>query len=134
MLNQPKTFYEQELDRLQEEAYLPAKQYALIRQSKSFMQQYYAQKIELNDLAKAAFLSRFHYVRIFKQMYGMTPRTYLRDMRIAQAKTRLKQGESITDTCFNVGYESVTTFSSVFKKCTGFSPKEFQLRHKSNLE
>ncbi|MCG9547993.1 helix-turn-helix transcriptional regulator [Vibrio harveyi] len=98
------------------------------------MEKHHSENIELNDLAKAAFMSRFHYVRIFKQMYGVTPRSYLRDMRIKKAKVLLKEGHSITDTCFQVGYESLTTFSSVFRKSTGYSPKAFQKMYKSNLE
>ncbi|GBL00911.1 AraC family transcriptional regulator [Vibrio harveyi] len=134
MPSRPKTFYEQEIDRVYSEMPLSPKQYLLIRQSKVFMEKHHSENIELNDLAKAAFMSRFHYVRIFKQMYGVTPRSYLRDMRIKKAKVLLKEGHSITDTCFQVGYESLTTFSSVFRKSTGYSPKAFQKIYKSNLE
>ncbi|MGF1681950.1 helix-turn-helix transcriptional regulator [Photobacterium makurazakiensis] len=90
------------------------------------MEKYHSERIELNDLAKAAFMSRFHYVRVFKQVYGVTPRSYLKDMRISKAKQLLKDGRSITDTCFEVGYESLATFSTTFKKSTGYSPREFQ--------
>ena len=128
----PKTFYEKELERLFSEISLPVKNYTLIRQSKAFMEQYYSQKIELNDLAKAAFMSRFHYVRVFKQMYGVTPRSYLKDMRISKAKELLKEGHSITDTCIEVGYESLATFSITFKKSVGYSPREFQRIYKSS--
>nr|WP_086939178.1 AraC family transcriptional regulator [Thaumasiovibrio occultus] len=129
-----KTFYEQELDRLSSEIGLQPKQALLIRQSKAFMEQYYAERVELNELAQAAFMSRFHYVRMFKQFYGMTPRNYLKDLRLAQAKTLLRAGRTITDTCFDVGYESLTRFSSTFKKATGYSPSAFQKQHKSNRE
>ena len=98
------------------------------------MEKYYTDRIELNDLAKAAFMSRFHYVRIFQRMYGLTPRVYLRDLRISKAKELIKKGLSITQVCFEVGYESVPTFSSLFKKCTGYTPKEYQNLHKSNRE
>ncbi|MFV8429885.1 helix-turn-helix transcriptional regulator [Vibrio owensii] len=134
MSSHPKTFYEQEIDRIYSEMPLSPKQFLLIRQSKAFMEKHHSENIELSDLAKAAFMSRFHYVRIFKQMYGVTPRSYLRDMRIKKAKALLKEGHSITDTCFQVGYESLTTFSSVFRKSTGYSPKAFQKMQKSNLE
>ncbi|ENQ8702304.1 helix-turn-helix transcriptional regulator [Vibrio harveyi] len=116
MPSRPKTFYEQEIDRVYSEIPLSPKQYLLIRQSKAFMEKHHSENIELNDLAKAAFMSRFHYVRIKK------------------AKVLLKEGHSITDTCFQVGYESLTTFSSVFRKSTGYSPKAFQKIYKSNLE
>lgn len=129
MASTPKTFYEQEIDRLYNDIATPERHYVLIRQSKAFMEKHYAQKLELDDLAQAAFMSRFHYVRIFKQLYGLTPRNYLRDMRIAKAKELLKQGHSITDTCADVGYESLSTFSNTFKKSTGYSPREFREFH-----
>tara|TARA_Y100000588_G_scaffold10368_1_gene11506 strand:+ start:255 stop:545 length:291 start_codon:yes stop_codon:yes gene_type:complete len=94
------------------------------------MEKHYAQKLELDDLAKAAFMSRFHYVRIFKQLYGLTPRNYLRDMRVAKAKELLKLRHSITDTCVDVGYESLSTFSNTFKKGTGYSPRQFRDLHR----
>ncbi|WP_394244859.1 helix-turn-helix domain-containing protein [Vibrio astriarenae] len=134
MLNKSKAFYERELERLFSHSAKEIKQRALLRQSRAYMESNFEDNIDSSALAKAALMSRFHYVRMFKQLYGVTPRHYLRDLRISKAKVFLKEGKSITDTCFEVGYESVTTFSSVFKKCTGLSPRDFQARHKSNLE
>lgn len=134
MNKQTKTFFEQEVDRLTKAYGLPDHHYAYIRQSKAFMDKYYGDKIELNEIASAAFMSRFHYIRIFQQIYGMTPRQYLRDLRIQKSKELLKQGHSVTDTCFEVGYESLPTFSKVFKNGTGYSPKAYQEQHISNVE
>ncbi|ULN65462.1 AraC family transcriptional regulator [Vibrio gigantis] len=134
MSSPPKTFYEQELDRLDSEIAIPAKHYVLIRQSKRFIEEYYPEKIDLDDLAKAAFMSRFHYIRVFKQVYGVTPRNYLKDMRISKAKELLKQGNSVTDTCMNVGYESLATFSATFKKSTSYSPKEYKRLYEDSLK
>lgn len=134
MSSAPKSYYEKEIERIYSEGPMRPQHYLLIRQSKAFMEEYHSERIELGDLAKAAFMSRFHYVRIFKQIYGVTPRSYLKDMRISKAKALLRAGHSITHTCLEVGYESLTTFSSVFKKCTSYSPKEFQKLNKSNLE
>lgn len=129
-----KTFFESELDRIYREDSLRPEHYVQVRQSKAFMEKYYADKVELDDLAEAAFMSRFHYVRMFQRMYGLTPRAYLRDLRITKAKKLIKEGLPITQICLEVGYESVPTFSSVFKKCTGYTPREYQQLHKSNLE
>lgn len=134
MPKQSKTFFEHELERIYGEILFRPEQYAQIRKSKDFMEKFYSDKVELDDLAKAAFMSRFHYVRIFKSMYGLTPRAYLRDLRISKAKVLIKQGLPITQVCFDVGYESATTFSSVFKKCTRYKPSEYQSLHNSNLE
>jgi len=132
MSEQPKSFFQTEIERLYSEDPIRPEQYAKVRQSKAFMENFYSDKVELDDLAKAAFMSRFHYNRMFQRIYGLSPRNYLRDLRIAKAKILLKQGLTITQVCFEVGYESVTTFSTVFKKCTGHSPKGFQKLHLQN--
>lgn len=134
MSAKPKTFFESELERIYKEDPIRPELYVQVRQSKAFMEKFYTDKIELDDLAGKAFMSRFHYVRMFQRIYGLTPRTYLRDLRISKAKQLIKQGLPITQVCFDVGYDSLPTFSSVFKKCTGWSPKEYQKRNKSNLE
>jgi AraC-like DNA-binding protein len=128
-----KTFFEQEVERLIKEHALPEHHYAYIRQSKAFMEKHYGEKIELHEIAAAAFMSRFHYIRIFQQVYGRTPRQYLRDLRIEKAKELLKEGHSVARVCFDVGYESIPTFSKVFKRGTGYSPKAYQELNISNL-
>lgn len=131
MSNSQKSFFEAEIDKLYKDGPFSSKMYVQVRQSKAFMESFYMNKIELDDMAKAAFLSRFHYVRVFQRMYGSTPRAYLRDIRIKKAKELIKNGEAITTVCFDVGYDSLSTFSSVFKKCAGCTPKEYQKRNKA---
>ena len=133
MTSKQKTYFEQQVEKISKEVYQPEYYYVQIRQSKAFMEQHLSEKIELDELAATAFMSRFHYIRIFKQVYGLTPREYLKDLRIHKAKTLLKQGLSVTQTCFEVGYESLPTFSRAFKKGTGHSPKAYQELNKSNL-
>lgn len=125
MPEKPKSFYESAVDCLNDEVLSRPYQYQYIRQSRSFTLKNFSSQLALNDLAKSAFMSRFHYVQIFQQIYGMTPRAYLRDVRISKAKSLLIQGLTVTQVCFNVGYESVSTFSSVFKKCVGCTPKQY---------
>lgn len=134
MNKRSKTFFEQEVERLMKEYALPEHHYTYIRQSKAFMEKYHGNKIELDEIAAAAFMSRFHYIRVFQQVYGTTPRQYLRDLRIEKAKELLKKGYSVTRVCFDVGYESLPTFSKVFKRGTGYSPKAYQELNISNPE
>lgn len=129
-----KTYYEQEIDRISAEHGLPEYQYIRIRQSKHFMEKFYADAIELDKMALAACMSRFHYIRLFQLVYGTTPRKFLRDIRIEKARDLIKQGHEITKVCMDVGYESLPTFSSAFKRGTGYSPKDYRQLHKSNLE
>ena len=134
MAERSKTFYEQEVERISKEYGLGQHHYAYIRQSKAFMEKYHGDKIGLDEMAAAACMSRFHYIRIFVQVYGRTPRQYLRDLRIEKAKELLKKGHSITQVCMDVGYESLPTFSNLFKRGTGYSPKAYQELHISNPE
>lgn len=127
-------YFEREMDRIYREISFRPEQYAQVRESKHFMEKHYSQLIELDDLAKMACMSRFHYVRVFQRMYGLTPRLYLRDLRISKAKVLINEGLSITRVCSEIGYESLPTFSSVFKKCTGHTPKAYQLLQNSNRE
>lgn len=134
MSKDSKNYFEQEMNRIYREVSFRPEQYAKVRQSKHYMEKFYFEKVELDDLAKAAFMSRFHYVRVFQRMYGVTPRVYLRDLRISKAKALITEGLSITRVCSEVGYDSVPTFSTVFKKCTGHAPSAYQRLQKSNQE
>lgn len=134
MSKRAKTFYEQEVERIMKQHSLPRHHYVYVRQSKAFMEKYHGDKIELDQIAAAAFMSRFYYIRIFQQVYGMTPRQYLRDFRIRKAKELLKKRYSVNRVCLDVGYDSLPTFSNVFKRGTGYSPKAYQELNIRNLE
>jgi AraC-like DNA-binding protein len=56
----------------------------------------------------------------------MTPRQYLMDKRIEKSKENLINGMTVTQTCFAVGFESLGSFSTLFKSKTGKSPSAFQ--------
>ena len=127
-----KTYFEIQLDRHLREDFLPEFYYVRIRQSKAFMEKYLAEKIELENIASSAFMSRYHFIRVFKRVYGISPRQFLRDLRIHRSKELLKQGVDAHQVCIDVGYESLPTFSNVFKKATGYPPAAFQQLNKSN--
>jgi AraC-like DNA-binding protein len=129
-----KSFYEQQIERIKNNYGLPQYHYIQVRQSRLFMEKYLAEKIELEAIAAAAFMSRFHYIRIFQKIYGITPRQYLRDLRLAKAKELLRKDISVSQVCFDVGYDSVPTFCTTFKMATGHSPLTYQKLNKSNRE
>src|SRR5438477_396937 len=78
-------------------------------------------------LADEAFFSKFHFLRLFKNAYRRTPHQYLTLVRIQKAKELLKnKNTSASQVCFDVGFESITSFTSLFKRHTRFTPASFQ--------
>ena len=94
--------------------------------TKNYIENNYDKELNLDILSRIRFTSKFHLIRLFKKYYGQTPRQYLIQTRIEQSKSYLKQGMSVTETCFAVGFESLGSFSSLFKMKTGKSPSEYQ--------
>ena len=83
--------------------------------------------LRLADAAREAYLSPFHYHRLFTQTFGETPHQFLTRRRIDRAKKLLAQDAMpVTEVCLAVGYESLGSFSSRFRTEVGYSPSEFQ--------
>lgn len=99
--------------------------YRRVVQAKIFIDKNYASPIDLANIADEASFSKFHFIRLFKEIYGKTPHQYLITVRINKAKEILAGGESVSETCIAVGFESLTSFSGLFKKTVGVSPSVY---------
>jgi AraC-like DNA-binding protein len=105
--------------------------YKRIVQAKLFIDNNFAEKIDLNNIADEAYFSKFHFVRLFKKIYGKTPHQYLTFVRIENAKKLLQTDIPVSHVCFSVGFESISSFAGLFKKMTGITPSMFQLQQKT---
>jgi AraC-like DNA-binding protein len=87
----------------------------------------YQDKLSLEQAAREACLSPFHFHRLFTSAFGETPHEFLTQRRLALAKRLLAAGEmSVTEVCFEVGYSSLGSFSQKFHTLAGRSPSEYQ--------
>jgi len=100
--------------------------YRRVVQAKIFIDNNFREGIDLNDIADEAFYSRFHFIRLFKMAYGKTPHQYLTWVRIENAKLLLQTETSIADVCFEVGFDSISSFTGLFKRITTFTPSAYQ--------
>src|SRR5215510_10568018 len=83
--------------------------------------------ISLHDMSRVAYLSEFHFHRVFHQITGLPPAKFISAMRLEEAKRLLlNTNASITDICFDVGYNSLSTFTRRFTQRVGLGPREFR--------
>jgi AraC family transcriptional regulator len=83
--------------------------------------------ISLQDMSRVAYLSAFHFNRVFHQITGLPPAKFISAMRLNEAKRLLLNTNlSITDICFEVGYNSLSTFTRRFTQRVGLGPREFR--------
>jgi AraC-like DNA-binding protein len=91
------------------------------------MYQNMAEQVTLDDMARAAMFSKFHFSRIFQRATGISPGRFLAAMRLQEAKRLLLcTSLSVTDISQRVGYRSVGTFSSRFRSGVGISPSTYR--------
>ena len=89
----------------------------------------YAEPLDVEALARGAYMSAGHLSREFKLAFGESPYGYLMTRRIERAMALLRRGDlSVTDVCFAVGCSSLGTFSTRFSELVGVSPSEYR-RH-----
>lgn len=120
------TFYQKKLHRIKGVLYSNQAQIDAVIAVRNYIDCNYETDLNLNLLSKIQFISKYHLLRLFKKYYGLTPRQYLIDKRIEKSKKHLINGMSVTETCFAVGFESLGSFSVLFKTKTGKSPFQFR--------
>ena len=110
------------------DTYPKAYLYKRIVQAKLYIDNCFAEHIDLENISDEAYFSKYHFIRLFKRAYGKTPHQYLMKVRIEKAMQLLETGTSVSDTCFAVGFASLSSFSGLFKRIVGINPTEYQIQ------
>jgi len=105
--------------------------YRRLVQAKLFIDTHYAEPIDLDAIADEAYFSKFHFIKQFKSIYRRTPHQYLICVRIEKAQDLLNAGSPVSDVCYAVGFESLPSFSGLFKRVTGMSPSAYLAQQKA---
>ena len=103
--------------------------YRRIVQAKLFIDKFYSEKIDLDNISDEAYFSKFHFIRLFKSIYGKTPHQYLTTVRIEKAQHFFQENKSVTEVCSLVGFDSLSTFSGLFTKLVGKTPSQYLSFH-----
>jgi AraC-like DNA-binding protein len=98
-----------------------------LRAARDRMDREYARPLDVEALARGAYMSPGHFSRMFRRAYGESPYSYLMTRRVERAMALLRAGElNVTEVCFAVGFSSLGTFSTRFSELVGLSPSVYR--------
>jgi len=97
--------------------------------ARDYLSAHHDEPVGLESAARQAALSRFHFLRLFRATFGETPHAFVTRVRLDRAKRLLAREEAaVTDVCFEVGFSSLGSFSSLFARRVGCPPSEWRRR------
>lgn len=104
-----------------------------LRSAMDYINSGYFYDIELDTLSGLCNISKEYFCRLFKKTYGVTPFSYIKSLRMQEAKKRLllNKKQSLFKIAKDVGYHSANYFVTDFKRLEGIAPSEFRRRHQS---
>lgn len=102
--------------------------YRRVVRAKLHIDQHFGSNIDLDAIADEACFSKFHFIRLFRSIYGRTPHQYLIQVRIEHAARKLADGASVKGACYAVGFDSVQSFAGLFKRRIRMTPAQFRQR------
>jgi AraC-like DNA-binding protein len=103
--------------------------------ARRFIDECYDLPLNLVEISKQACLSQYHFLRLFREAFDTTPHQYLIQKRIEKAKELLRvRSLSVTEVCFEVGFQSLGSFSSLFRKFVGHAPITYRGREREVLK
>jgi AraC-like DNA-binding protein len=109
-------------------AYAPPARHLL--HAKDLADSHYAEPLGVEDMARAAGLSRAHFIREFSRAFGDSPHAYLLTRRLERAAALLRSTDrQVADICYSVGLSSLGSFTTSFKRTYGVSPTAYRERH-----
>lgn len=93
-----------------------------LSRAREFLHANTGQPVSLEDAARAACLSPFHFHRAFRAVHGVTPHRYLTSLRLQSARADLLAGVPVTEACFRAGFSDLSSFGRLFRSEFGCAP------------
>jgi AraC-like DNA-binding protein len=96
-------------------------------QARDLLRDLLEEELTLAELSEEADLSSWHFMRAFRAAFGETPHAFQTRLRLERAKDLLTvSSRPVTEICFDVGFTSLGSFSTLFRRQVGLSPAEFR--------
>ena len=97
--------------------------------ARDFINASLSDSVSLADIANVAAMSPNQLLRTFRGVFGRSPHQYVIELRLERAKAMLARGTSVTETCFACGFESLGSFSALFRRRFGVPPSAYRRGH-----
>ncbi len=94
--------------------------------AKEFMDVSFLEDLSLEQISLKAGISKYHFLRLFKNTFGISPYQYLKKKRLTQARISLLNGQSIQEVIYNFGFADSQSFSKAFKQEFGLPPSSIK--------
>jgi AraC-like DNA-binding protein len=105
---------------------VPRELFQRLCRARELIEERFTEPLSVAGLARHAGLSRFHFLRQFRRVFGTTPREQLVRVRLERARELLRRGATVTEACLGVGFSSLGSFSTLFRKRFGKPPSHFR--------
>jgi AraC family transcriptional regulator len=106
--------------------------YRRLHRAKDHLESNLTVPVSLNDIASVAWLSPHHFLRQFQLLFGETPRQYQTRRRMEKARDLLtRTDQPVTEICFSLGFESLGSFSWLFRRLYGAPPSQYRALHQT---
>ena len=89
-----------------------------------------AEDLSIEELSLVAGISKFHFIRLFRGQFGLTPHQYILNLKINKARSLLEAGRPPSDVAQEFGFFDVSHLNRHFKRSFGITPKQYQLQLK----
>lgn len=91
-----------------------------------FLREHFQENVNIGDLASKYFLSKYYFIKLFTDYYGVSPYAYLTNYRLQKAKECLILNMTVSETALRCGFGNMNNLNRIFKRSTGMTPSEFR--------
>ncbi|SHE45716.1 AraC-type DNA-binding protein [Modicisalibacter ilicicola DSM 19980] len=99
---------------------------ALLKRAKDYILAHLEEDVSLDDLSQEAHLSKYHFLRLFRRQFAMTPHQYVLNCRINAARQALDDGAPPNEVAMRYGFADLSHFNRRFKRIHGMTPYQYQ--------
>ncbi|MBB3231294.1 AraC family transcriptional regulator [Halomonas stenophila] len=104
----------------------PSRPDALLLRARDYILAHLEDDVSLDDISQAAHLSKYHFLRLFRQQFGITPHQYVLNRRVNAARSLLAAGAAPNQVAFRYGFTDLSHFNRRFKRIYGMTPLQYQ--------